>query len=107
MRALRRGWMLLACLSLPIAGCSNSIGPVELRQLVEAESRWKSRGIPSYTFEMRTSCFGPPEITERAALEVRDGKIVSARTLTGTPLTEISHESRKTVDETFDAEKPA
>ena len=99
-----RGTVIYAFLA--IAACSNSIGPLALRQLAQAESRWKSRGIQDYTFEMRTSCFCPPEITEWAVVEVRDGKIVSARTLTGTPLTGISLDSRKTVEELFDAARP-
>jgi len=99
-----RGLVIYATVS--VAACSNSIAPVELRQLVEAESHWKSRGIRSYTFEMRTSCFCPQEITEWAVVEVRAGQIVAARSLTGTPLTGISLESRKTVHELFDAAKP-
>ena len=97
---------LVMSASLSAAACSNSIGPLELRQLAQAESRWKSRGIENYTFEMRTSCFCPPEVTDWAVVEVRDGKIVSARSLTGKPLGGIALESRKTVDQLFDAARP-
>ena len=95
-----------ACLSLPVSGCSNALVPRELHQLAQAESRWKSRNIQDYTFEMRTGCFCPPEVNEWAVVDVRNGQIVSARSLTGTLFTGFALTSRKTVQQLFDAARP-
>jgi hypothetical protein len=97
---------ILGWLSLPVSGCTNSLGPSDLRKLAQAESRWKSKHIQSYTFEMRTSCFCPVEVNEWAVVEVRNGEIVTARSLTGTPLTGFALSSRKTVEQLFDAARP-
>lgn len=97
---------ILACLSLPVSGCTNSLSPFDLRKLDQAESRWESKHIQNYTFEMRTGCFCPSEVNEWAVVEVRNGEIVSARSLTGTPLTGFGLSSRKTVEQLFDAARP-
>lgn len=99
-------YIMLAYALLSIAGCSNALAPRELRKLAQAESRWKSRNIQSYTYEMRTGCFCPPEVNEWAVVEVRNGQIVSARSLTGTPFTGFALTSRKTVEQLFDAARP-
>ncbi|HVF40395.1 MAG TPA: DUF6174 domain-containing protein [Gemmatimonadaceae bacterium] len=92
-------WMIFA-------GCINPFGSREERELDRAAALWRSKNITSYTFEMRTSCFCPPEINEWAIVDVRNGQIVGARSLTGTPLTGIALTSRKTVDQLFEAGRP-
>ena len=99
-------YIILAYASLSVAGCATTSGPHSLRNLLQAESRWKSRNIENYTFEMRTSCFCPPEVTEWAVVEVRNGQVVSARSLTGTSFTGFALTSRKTVEQLFAAAKP-
>jgi hypothetical protein len=99
-------YILLGYASLSIIGCSNALAPGELHRLAQAQSRWKSRNIQHYTFEMRTGCFCPPEVNEWGVVEVRNGHIVSARTLAGTPLTGFGLSSRKTVEQLFEAAKP-
>ena len=99
-------YIMLVYASLSVVGCSSSVGPSGQRQLAQAESRWKSRNIQNYTFEMRTSCFCPQEVNEWAVAEVRNGEIVSAQSLTGTPLTGFALSSRKTVEQLFDAARP-
>ena len=99
-------FVLLAYTSLSVVACSNALVPGELHQLAQAESRWKSRNIQSYEYEMRTGCFCPPEVTEWAVVEVRNGQIVSARSLAGTPLTGFALTSRKTVEQLFKAARP-
>lgn len=106
MTVIRRRWLLIACLALVQGGCTSSVGPLSLKQLAQAESRWKSRNIQSYDYEMRTGCFCPPEVTEWAVVEVRNGQIVSARSLTGIPLTGFALTSRKTVEQLFKAARP-
>ncbi len=106
MSILLNRYLILACLSLPVSGCSSTVGPRSLRELSQAESRWKSRNIENYTFEMRTSCFCPPEVNEWAVVEVRNRQIVSARSLTGAPFTGFALTSRKTVEQLFDVARP-
>ncbi|MEO8187763.1 MAG: DUF6174 domain-containing protein [Burkholderiaceae bacterium] len=101
-----RSRLALACLLLGLSGCTNPFGSREERQLREAEARWKSHNIADYTFEMRTTCFCPPEMYEWAVVEVRGGLVASARSLTGEALTGFSLTSRKTVDQLFDAVRP-
>jgi len=98
--------ILIAGLLLLLAGCTNPFASREERQLRQAEERWESRNIANYTFEMRTGCFCPPEINEWAIVEVRNGQIVSARSLSGVLLSGIALTSRKTVDQLFDAARP-
>lgn len=100
---MRIVWLALV---LSLSSCLDPFGSREERQLREAEARWKSRNIADYTFEMRTGCFCPPELLEWAVIEVRNGQIVSATSLTGAALTDVSLSSRKTVDQLFDAVRP-
>ena len=87
---------------LSLAACINVVSPGESEKLREAERRWEQTGIDDYIFEMRTSCFCPPEMHEWAVVEVRDGVIVSATRLDGTPFTDWGLTSRKTVAELFE-----
>jgi hypothetical protein len=87
---------------LALTACLGVLDPGESRQLREAEERWEAAGIDDYTFEMRTSCFCPPEIYEWAVVEVRDGVVVGAKTLDGEPLASWGLTSRKTVEQLFD-----
>ena len=94
--------------SLSIAGllffqaCAGPVSPRESEQLRNAERRWARANIDNYTFEMRSSCFCPPEVYEWAVVEVRDGIVVAARTLGGAPLSGFGLTSRKTVEQLFD-----
>lgn len=93
--------VLLATFAL--TGCLNSLDPWERNEFRLAERRWTAAGIDDYTYEMRTSCFCPPEYHEWAVVEVRNNQVVSARSLDGMPVSGFSLASRKTVDELFDA----
>lgn len=95
---------LVALLFLTI-GCAGVVDPFEAEQLHRAQSRWESKEIHDYTYEMRTSCFCGQEVIEWAVIEVRNDQIVSARTLTGEPLTGFGLSSRKTVDGLFEVAK--
>jgi hypothetical protein len=102
--SLRGNSVLLVALAIILAGC-NPFGVSEEDKLADAERDWKRSNIRAYSFEMRTSCFCPPEVTDWAPLTVQDGVIVAATSLTGSPLSGIARDSRKTVDQLFDAVK--
>ena len=91
------------CFLVFLAACINPLSPSETQRLNKAESKWDATGIRSYRYEMRTSCFCPNEILEWAVVEVRNGQIVSARSSNGTPLTGFDLDSRRTVEQLFDA----
>ncbi len=94
--------MLLACLLLSLSGCANLFESRSERDLRDAEARWKASNITDYMFEMRTSCFCPSEIYEWAVVEVKNGQVLSAKSLSGVPLTGNALTSRLTVDQLFD-----
>ncbi len=94
--------LLSSALLLSLAACINIVTPGESRELRDAERKWEQANIDDYTFEMRTSCFCPPEMHEWAIVEVRDGVIVSATDVNGKPFTDWGLSSRKTVDQLFD-----
>ena len=86
---------------LSLTACINVVTPGESQELREAERRWEQANIDDYTFQMRMSCFCPPEMLEWAIVEVRDGVIVSAKSVDGKPFTDWGLSSRKTVEELF------
>ncbi len=96
---LRR--ILVPLLVIAGAACGTPLGPYDVRALRDAEALWKRQNIDDYRFEMRTSCFCPPEITEWAIVEVHDDKVVGARSLDGVALSGIALTSRKTVNGLF------
>ena len=68
--ALSASAMLTACDSSGIAG------PGDFRRLIHAKERWASRPFADYTYEIRTSCFCPPELNQWSRVEVRNGAVV-------------------------------
>lgn len=93
--------ILFVLAALASTACGGLLSPREAEQLREAERRWERAGIRDYTFEMRTSCFCPQEVIEWAVVDVRDGRVVAARSLDGAPLAGFGLTSRKTVEELF------
>ena len=63
-----------------LAACDSSgiVGPRDFRRLAEAEERWDARPFADYSFEIRTSCFCPPEINQWTRVSVRNGVVVDA-----------------------------
>lgn len=92
--------LLVACLF--VTACSSVLGPGERERLQKAEEQWNSLGVTEYSFEMRTSCFCGPEVYEWAVVDVKNGAVVSARSLSGAPLTGYAVESRKSVEQLFE-----
>ena len=68
--ALSASAMLTACDSSGIAG------PGDIRRLAEAKLLWESRPFADYTYEIRTSCFCPPEVNQWSRVEVRNDVVV-------------------------------
>jgi Family of unknown function (DUF6174) len=58
------------------AGGDNSAGALRQRW-----AQWQATGIRSYRFILERSCFCPVEAITPARVEVRDGRVVSARAL--------------------------
>ena len=77
--ALSASTMLTACDSSGIAG------PGDVRRLAEAKALWLSRSFTDYTYEIRTSCFCPPEVNQWSRVEVRSGVVVDVDAVDPTP----------------------
>lgn len=76
---LRRMMMVMTLsASATLAACDSSgiAGPGDIRRLAEAKLLWKSRAFTDYTYEIRTSCFCPPEVNQWTRVEVRNGAVV-------------------------------
>src|SRR5574338_1094521 len=56
-----------------------------LAPLARAESRWKDRPFTDYTYEIRISCFCPPEINQWTRVTVRDGAVTAAAAIDPDP----------------------
>ena len=92
--------LLAACVLT--AACVGVLNPRDAERLQRAEEVWNSLAVTEYTFEMRTSCFCGQEVTEWAIVDVRNGQVVSAKSLSGVPLTGYALESRKSVEQLFE-----
>ena len=67
---------LSACAVLTACDSSGIAGPGGERRLVEARALWEARPFADYTYEIRTVCFCPPEVTQWARVEVRNDVVV-------------------------------
>ena len=76
------------------AGGDNSAGSLRQRW-----AQWQATGIRSYRFSLERSCFCPVESITPARVEVRDGRVVSARALIDGR--ELSIQSVPTIDSLF------
>ena len=94
--------MRLLAVVMLVAACSGVLNPRDAERLQRAEEVWKSLAATEYTFEMRTSCFCGPEVIEWAVVDVKNGQVISAKSLSGVPLTGYSLESRKSVEQLFE-----
>lgn len=75
---LRPTRTLLLVLLASACADANPLSPHELSVLASAEARWKSRPFANYTYEIRQSCFCPPEVNQWTRVTVRDGHVVAA-----------------------------
>lgn len=96
---MRRALLVIAAIAS--TACLDVVSPGEEERLRDAERKWDRANITDYTYQMRTSCFCPPEIHLWAIVRVREDRVVSATSLDGAPLAGFDLASRLTVDEMF------
>ena len=94
--------VLLVVVALLSSGCVSVVSPGEAEQLRAAERRWEAANIRNYSYQMRTSCFCGTEVIDWAVVEVRNGEVISAKSIDGTPLSGVALTSRLTVEELFE-----
>lgn len=80
---------------LQAPGCDGSrpVAPWDIGRLNQAEALWQGRAFADYTYEIRTSCFCPPEITNWVRVTVQGGAVVAAEAVdpgTGFPVTTLA-----------------
>ncbi len=76
----------LLCLTL--IGAGSLVGPLspdERRELTAAEARWKARSFADYSYEIRVSCFCPPELSLWTRVSVRGGQVTDAQPVESDP----------------------
>lgn len=96
-------WYAVLTLLLVATACNTPLSPNELRQLVEAEARWASRGFADYAIEARESCFCPPALNQWSRVEVVDGLVDRVTVVaTGTDVAEEDRTRFPTVEYLFD-----
>jgi hypothetical protein len=54
------------------------VGLQDIRLFASAKALWDARPFTDYTYEIKTSCFCPPEINAWTRVTVRNGVVVSA-----------------------------
>ena len=86
---MRRHWRMStimgALLALVACETSDIVRPGDFRQLAAAEARWQARSFADYSYEIRVSCFCPPEINRWTRVTVRNGAVVSAEAVEPDP----------------------
>ena len=88
---------------LAVAACGGSpFSPEEYREAARALARWEARGFTDYAYEIRSSCFCPPDLTQWARVEVRGGVVTEVRSVaTGVVLAESLYSMWSPIDELF------
>ena len=63
-----------------VAGCNSSsvVGLRDFARFAEARARWDARPFADYSYEVRTLCFCPPEMSRWTRVSVRNGVVVDA-----------------------------
>ncbi|AMW05972.1 DUF6174 domain-containing protein [Gemmatimonas phototrophica] len=91
---------------LLLGGCeqmTDPLSPREVRELALARAKWNGSSIRNeYQFEVRQSCFCPPEVTEWHTVTVRNGAVVSVKNAAGTVLPSNRWSWYRTVDQLFE-----
>ena len=93
--------LILSLLFIGFISCDSKDVAVEtdLSTLDKQQQLWESKGIDSYSFTQRISCFCSEEYREPKEVVVRDGVIVS---VAGVAYDADIHQSILTVDARFD-----
>ena len=84
---MQRPWKLLLVVSAFLCACdlTSAVDARDLAALAKAESRWKARPFTDYSYEIRISCFCPPEINQWTRVTVRDGAVTAAEAVDPDP----------------------
>jgi hypothetical protein len=74
---VRRYLLISGLLASVLASCSSDsiTGPGEMVAFARAKALWDSRSFASYSYEIRTFCFCPPEMTQWNRVVVQDGTV--------------------------------
>lgn len=94
-------WLLASLFAL--AGCSSPTGVSELGELSIAEARWEAERPHAYVFEVRKSCFCPPEYVEWHRVQVEGTTIIGiVHVESGQPVPTDRWTGWESVDELFE-----
>lgn len=76
------------------AACDSSdiAGPRDIARLSAARARWEARPFADYSYEIRTLCFCPPEMSRWTRVSVRNDVVVAAEAVEpdGFPITTLT-----------------
>lgn len=78
---MNRTTLGMALLGSLVAACSGT-GPRGLTELDAAEAQWDAGGPASYDFELRISCFCPPDYLDWHRIRVVNGAITAVFNVT-------------------------
>lgn len=96
--------LTFALLAAGLASCQSPISFMDRKLLAVAEEKWARRGFTDYAFEMRRSCFCPPEMGDWSRVEVAGGAVQRVVLLSsGTVITDFRRDYWPTVEELFEA----
>lgn len=70
----------MGTLAAAFTACAHSsvAGPEDVFEFTRAKARWDARTFVHYSFEIRTFCFCPPELTQWTRVVVRNGVVEGA-----------------------------
>ena len=58
--------------------CDDSVvGPGDILEFTRARELWDARSFSDYTYEIKTSCFCPPEMIQWARVTVQNGTVTA------------------------------
>lgn len=77
--------LLIGVASLVACNSDGIVGPGDLDRFNQALARWQARPFANYSYEIRVSCFCPPEVTQWARVSVRGGAVVAVDPVESTP----------------------
>ena len=63
-----------------------------MRALAQAQARWEARSFADYSYEIKTLCFCPPEMTQWVRVSVRSGAVIDAQPVETDPAWPISYQ---------------
>jgi hypothetical protein len=102
---MRKAICLMVAVLL-VAGCEQLTGPLsprEVRELTTARAKWNGSPIrDAYQYQVRQSCFCPPEVTQWHTITVRNGVVVAVKNADGTVVPSDRWSWYLTVDQLFE-----